>query len=154
MHRIDSINARPNQNGASKNGFNSNADLPGADATYLTPDWCNAVQEELLNAIGLNASPNKNNNGQLAAVFQEMDSRLSTAIVTLGAAMQQAIINERNAERNRVWPIGKGRFTTYDGLNPAHASHLGWGEWELDTAMAGRVLVGAGQVTDSVVGVI
>ena len=61
--------------------------------------------------------------------------------------MQQAIINERHAERNRVWPVGKGRYTTYDGLNPADASHLGWGTWALDAEMAGRVAVGAGSIT-------
>lgn len=37
MHRIDSATARQNLNGAGKNGFHDNADLPNQDATYLTP---------------------------------------------------------------------------------------------------------------------
>ena len=37
MKRIDSVNARPDENGLGKAGFNDNADLPGQDATYVTP---------------------------------------------------------------------------------------------------------------------
>lgn len=157
MHRIDTANARPNQNGTGKAGFNDNTDLAGQDATYLDPDWCNGVQEEIAAVVEDHATLVKGNNGQLKAALyaifstkvktQEVDDRLSTAIVALGVAMQQAIIDERNAERNRIWPIGKGRHTTYDGLNPAHASHLGFGTWMLDTAAAGRVDIGAGAIT-------
>lgn len=146
MHRIDSANARPDVNGAGKKGFSSNADLSGQDATYLTPAWCNAVQEELLNAISP-LSPDKNNNGQLKAVLQEMDSRLGAAIVTLGNVMQQAIINERNAERDRLYPVGRGRYITYDAINPA--TFLGFGTWTLDVVNGGRVLIPAGVATDT-----
>lgn len=61
MKRIDSVNARPDVNGTGKKGFHDNGDLPGQDATYLTPGWLNIVQEELANAIeqsGLNLDPN------------------------------------------------------------------------------------------------
>lgn len=146
MHRIDSANARPDVNGTGKKGFHSNEDLSGQDATYVTPTWCNAVQEELCNAIGLNAPLDKANNSQLKAVFQEMDTRLGAAIVALGSAMQQAIINERNAERDRLYPIGRGRYITYDATNPA--TFLGFGTWTLDTANGGRVLIPAGVATD------
>lgn len=157
MHRIDTANARPNQNGTGKAGFNDNTDLAGQDATYLDPDWCNGVQEEIAGVVEDHALLVKGNNGQLKAALyaifstktetQEVDDRLSTAIVALGVAMQQAIIDERNAERNRIWPIGTGRHTTYDGLNPAHASHLNFGTWILDEAAAGRVDIGAGEIT-------
>ena len=53
MKRIDSVNARPDENGLGKAGFSDNADLPGQDATYITPDWFNTVQEELCNLIEL-----------------------------------------------------------------------------------------------------
>jgi hypothetical protein len=158
MHRIDTVNARPNQNGAGKAGFNDNTDLAGQDATYLDPAHLNAIQEEVATVIEATGTPlEKGTNNQLwtalnsffasNTALDEVDSRLSTAITTLAAAMQQAIINERNAERNRVWPVGKGRYTTHDGLNPADASHLGWGTWALDAEMAGRVAVGAGSIT-------
>ncbi|EHU2143635.1 phage tail protein [Acinetobacter baumannii] len=53
MKRIDSVNARPNVNGAGKTGFHDNSDLNGQDATYLTPDFLNTIQEELANLLEL-----------------------------------------------------------------------------------------------------
>ena len=53
MKRIDSVNARPDENGLGKAGYNDNADLPGQDATYVTPGWFNTVQEELCNLLEL-----------------------------------------------------------------------------------------------------
>lgn len=54
MKRIDSANARDDVNGTGKKGFHDNADLPGQDATYLTPGWLNTVQEELANLLEKN----------------------------------------------------------------------------------------------------
>jgi hypothetical protein len=54
MQRIDSVNARPDVNGSGKKGFHDNADLPGQDATYLTPTWLNTIQEELANLLEKN----------------------------------------------------------------------------------------------------
>lgn len=66
MKRIDSVNARPDVNGTGKKGFHDNADLSGQDATYLTPDWLNTIQEELANLLELNGKTlNANNNAQL-----------------------------------------------------------------------------------------
>ena len=66
MQRIDSVNARPDVNGSGKKGFHDNADLSGQDATYLTPDWLNTIQEELANLLELNGKTlNANNNAQL-----------------------------------------------------------------------------------------
>lgn len=66
MRRIDSVNARADVNGTGKKGFHDNADLSGQDATYLTPDWLNTIQEELANLLELNGKTlNANNNAQL-----------------------------------------------------------------------------------------
>ncbi|EOR07291.1 hypothetical protein [Acinetobacter tandoii] len=66
MKRIDSINARPDVNGTGKKGFHDNADLAGQDATYLSPDWLNAIQEELANLLERNGKVlDPNNNAQL-----------------------------------------------------------------------------------------
>jgi hypothetical protein len=54
MKRIDSANARSNANGLGKAGFHDNADLSGQDATYLTPDYLNHLQEELCNLLEKN----------------------------------------------------------------------------------------------------
>lgn len=53
MKRIDTINARKNMFGVGKSGFHDNADLPGQDATYVSPEWFNTVQEELCNLLEL-----------------------------------------------------------------------------------------------------
>lgn len=53
MQRIDTLNVREDLFGLGKAGFHDNADLPGQDATYLSPDWLNAVQEELCNVLEL-----------------------------------------------------------------------------------------------------
>lgn len=72
MKRIDSANARPNLNGAGKKGFHDNNDISGQDATYLTPDWCNAVQEEIANVVeGFGKLLDANNNGQLLGVLKD-----------------------------------------------------------------------------------
>ena len=53
MKRIDTINARENMFGVGKSGFHDNADLQGQDATYVSPEWFNTVQEELCNLLEL-----------------------------------------------------------------------------------------------------
>jgi hypothetical protein len=53
MKRIDTINARENMFGVGKSGFHDNADLPGQDATYVSPEWFNTIQEELCNLLEL-----------------------------------------------------------------------------------------------------
>ena len=66
MHRIDSATARADVNGEGKNGFHDNADLPNQDATYFTPEWANALQEDIAGAIeGLGIDLDKSDNGQL-----------------------------------------------------------------------------------------
>ena len=70
MIRIDSVNARANANGAGKAGFSDNADLSGQDATYLTPDWLNHIQEELANVLEKNGvALDLNNREQLFSLL-------------------------------------------------------------------------------------
>ena len=78
MKRIDSVNARPDVNGTGKTGFHDNADKNGQDATYLTPNWCNAVQEELCNAIeGFGQTINDpSNNAQLFTILYALSGRI------------------------------------------------------------------------------
>jgi|GEM_PF-5752921 len=85
MQRIDSANARQDVNGAGKAGFHDNTDLAGHDPTYLTPEWCNAIQEELANLLELNGVVlSKGDNTQLFNLLATEESllALSTAIET------------------------------------------------------------------------
>ena len=93
MKRIDSVNARPDVNGAGKVGFHDNSDLSGQDATYLTPDFLNTIQEELANLLelrGIALDPEKRR--QLFDALAGKDD-LDAAV----DIVQSIIDNERNA---------------------------------------------------------
>jgi hypothetical protein len=86
MKRIDSVNAREDVNGAGKKGFHDNADLPGQDATYVTPEFLNTVQEELANAVemsGLSLDPN--DPAQLFKLFNLHNKALVQRIYHVGS---------------------------------------------------------------------
>ncbi len=78
MKRIDSANARPDMFGAGKKGFHSNDDVLGQDATYLTPDWCNTIQEELANLLekhGIVLDPNNRQQlFELLATYPDLEN--------------------------------------------------------------------------------
>lgn len=76
MKRIDSANARSNANGLGKAGFHDNADLSGQDATYLTPDWLNHVQEEIANVIeGFGVALNSAQKNQVFIIVKNISNR-------------------------------------------------------------------------------
>lgn len=80
MERIDTINARPDVNGVGKKGFHDNADLSGQDATYISPEWCNHVQEEIANVIeGFGEALNPAQKNQVYMVVKGINDR-TTAI--------------------------------------------------------------------------
>lgn len=86
MKRIDTVNARPNVNGVGKTGFHDNADVSGQDATYLSPDWLNHLQEELCNLLEKNGIALDANNRQqlfnLLATYDDVEY-LATQIQSL-----------------------------------------------------------------------
>ena len=114
MKRIDSINARPNTNGVGKTGFHDNADLSGQDATYLTPEWLNVLQEELCNLLEMNGvalnSGVRDQLYQLLATNDDINALAAATQVKLDQEqtwrtdadnwLQQQINNEQTA---RVW---------------------------------------------------
>lgn len=80
MKRIDTVNARPDANGAGKAGFHDNADLSGQDATYIDPTWCNHVQEEIAAVIeGFGEALNPAQKNQVYLVVKGINDR-TTAI--------------------------------------------------------------------------
>ncbi len=127
MHRIDSVNARPDQNGTGKQGFNDNTDLSGQDATYLDPDWCNAVQEEIATVVEDHQPLAKGTNGQLKAALYAIfatNENLSEAV----EALEQAIVDHGNTQFDKQYPIGTGTIFNLDNRNPS--VYLGRGVWE------------------------
>lgn len=116
MKRIDSVNARPDANGAGKPGFHDNADVPGQDATYVNPSWCNAIQEELANAIeGFGQPLSPSNNAQLFTVLFALAGRIQ-------------LLENKVYEDVRV---GSVFITTIPFANsPAVRAHKGYGRWQ------------------------
>ncbi len=51
MLRINTINAILNYFGEGKAGFGAGNPTTGTKATYLSAEWCNAIQEEIANVI-------------------------------------------------------------------------------------------------------
>ena len=88
MDRINSSNARPDVNGAGKKGFHDNADLSGQDATYVTPEWLNVIQEELCNILEKNGHVlNSQSRQQLFDILATEES-----ILALAEAVEQRIL--------------------------------------------------------------
>ncbi|MFA2969769.1 hypothetical protein KWE21_04015 [Acinetobacter pittii] len=86
MKRIDTINARENINGIGKKGFHDNSDLEGQDATYVSPSWLNAMQEEVANVIENSAMElDPNDNSQLLKALQFQINTLAKAIYHVGS---------------------------------------------------------------------
>ena len=154
MHRIDSATARQNLNGAGKNGFHDNADLPNQDATYLTPAWCNTVQEEVANVIeGLGTPLDKLDNKQLLNIL--------TATFAKNTALQNAVTDYSDkfaqqgsrilAVENRIYEDTKVGdvfvTTTHFDTSAQVAIHKGYGTWEREAE--GRSIVGYSSKTDS-----
>ena len=116
MKRIDSVNARPNINGTGKTGFHDNADLSGQDATYLTPDFMNHLQEELCNLLEMNGvALNSNARDQLYQLLATNDDINALAAATQVKLdqeqtwrtdadnwLQQQINNEQTARINAI----------------------------------------------------
>ena len=96
MHRIDTDNARPDLNGAGKTGFSDNTDISGQDATFLSPEWFNSVQEEIANVIeGTGVALSKPARNQLVTAINLMiHSYTDSQILALAADVQASIDNE------------------------------------------------------------
>ena len=116
MQRINSVNSRPDVNGTGKTGFSDNADLEGQDATYITPEWCNHIQEEIAQAIegfGVKLIPDKYN--QLYSVLKKISDRIET--------LEERIIEEIKVGDLFITTIN---FTSSDQVK----SHKGYGTWQ------------------------
>ena len=136
MQRIDSINARPNLNGQGKQGFHDNADLSGQDATYLTPKWCNTIQEELANVIeGFGKALDTNSNTQMLEVLSNFTNEITQLCHRISD-----IENRPKLEDIQVGDI----FITMNTFNSSDEvrAHKGYGVWE--TVGNGHALVTRG----------
>lgn len=156
MHRIDSATARQDANGPGKTGFHDNADLPNQDATYFTPEWANALQEEIAGVIeGLSLTLDKSDNGQLlAALVQQFgEKKVLEQAVTEYKEMIEADRTRLAALEARTYEdtqIGEHIWTSQHFLTPeAVTTYKGYGVWE--RALQGRVAVGFSDNPDDII---
>lgn len=147
MHRIDSATARANANGDGKTGFHDNADLPNQDATYFTPEWANALQEEVAGVIeGLGLTLDKADNGQLLkALVQQFGEKkvLADAIKEYKAMFEKdrERLDELEKRTYEDTQVGELFWTSKHFATAAEvAEYKGYGTWQ--RALQGRVAVG------------
>ena len=73
MQRINSTNRAANKFGAGKDGFQGGSPATGVKATYVTPEWANAVQEEIARAIeGAGIALDASKHDQLLAAIKSI----------------------------------------------------------------------------------
>ena len=109
MKRIDTINARENMFGVGKSGFHDNEDLPGQDATYVSPEWFNTVQEELCNLLelrGIALDPEKNRQLYDLLTTQTDLEALADEIETNFIRKSQIVDNLTTNDANKVASAG------------------------------------------------
>lgn len=153
MHRIDSATARQDANGEGKTGFSDNADLPNQDATYFTPEWSNALQEEVAGVIeGLGLTLDKSDNGQLLkALVQKFGEKkvLEEAIKEYQEMIKadRLRLDDLEARTYEDTQVGELFWTTkhFDTAD-AVAIYKGYGTWK--RALQGRVAVGFSDIPD------
>jgi len=99
MFRIDTDNAQPNQNGQGKSGFSDNKTISGMDATYLSPDFLNAVQEEIANVIEAeDIVLAKGTNNQLLTAIRAMLAALGDNSTSALAALEEELQSHEQAD--------------------------------------------------------
>ena len=153
MHRIDSATARQDANGTGKTGFHDNADLPNQDATYFTPEWANALQEEIAGVIeGLGLTLDKTDNGQLlVTLVQQFGEKkvLEDAIIEYKEMIEadRLRLEALEARTYEDTQVGEMFWTAEHFLTPeAVTTYKGYGMWK--RALQGRVAVGFSDIPD------
>jgi microcystin-dependent protein len=71
MQRINTANVAPNLFGFGRNGFSGGNPATNTPATFLSPEWCNAVQEELCGIVELLGYSLSGNNKQIAQILKD-----------------------------------------------------------------------------------
>ena len=126
MKRIDTVNARPNVNGVGKTGFHDNADISGQDATYISPEWLNHIQEELCNlleknGIALNSLKKDQLYDLLAAhtdievLAAEVENKLNLKFDKAGGTITDDVTIERDLEVEGELVLGTSSLNGNNG---------------------------------------
>ena len=111
MHRIDHTTANPTpptpETAGAPGYFRKGDPQAGQEATTVTPDWANAVQEELAYVItqsGLALS--KTDNTQLRQAILKLVQDSNSAVIITGAVFEASVTNGEVVR----WDAGNSRF--------------------------------------------
>ncbi|MFM2333632.1 MAG: hypothetical protein RIQ74_2479 [Pseudomonadota bacterium] len=125
MQRIDTVNARSNINGSGKKGFHDNADLNGQDATYLSPQWLNALQEELCNVIEMNGlTLNQNSRQQLYEVIATNETVMALAEAVENRVHALEIVSATKAALDQAVSYLLSNINQHKNLANPHPQYL------------------------------
>lgn len=144
MHEID---------GAGHVGNQFSGGTPGVtEATVLTPDWCNAVQNELVNAIeGMGGTLSKPDNTQLITQLNAWFGRLGAANTWAGVQTLQARLESTAVPSTRelLWrmALGSDKYARFYSVSDASleitlnaAWNSGTSEWDPDVEASASTL--------------
>ncbi len=125
MDRINSSNARPDVNGAGKKGFHDNADLSGQDATYVTPEWLNVLQEELCNILEKNGHAlNSQSRQQLFDILATEESISALAEAVEHRILALAAVTATKAALSQAIDLVSGNLQQHKDAKNPHPQYL------------------------------
>ena len=125
MNRIDSVNARPDVNGTGKKGFHDNADFSGQDATYITPEWLNVLQEELCNILEKNGHAlNPQSRQQLFDILATEESILALAEAVEQRILALAAATATKTALNQAIDLVSGNLQQHKDAKNPHPQYL------------------------------
>ena len=130
MQRINSANRAANKFGAGKDGFQGGSPATGVKATYVTPEWANAVQEEIARAIeGAGIELDASKHDQLLAAIKS---------IAWGAGKTEAPWLSRTGGTLTGALYAGGGSGAGTGIKGDADQDTGW-EWPSDGVMQERV---------------
>lgn len=119
MESIQSSNKVADMFGAGTHGFGPGAPGAGQVATYLTPDWCNGVQQEIINVIqAAGLTPDGGNLAQLLTALQ--------ALFGAGIRYYATGIALPTSDKGPIWHADFNSIMTWQVFNANGAAYEGY----------------------------
>lgn len=107
MHRIDGDGFEADKNGAGKDGFTNGNPLTDVEATSITEDWLNDVQEELCSAIeGAGASLVKGTQNQLRQVLRGALFKMQVSALSYPTVNTDYAVWDAQADNEILFAVG------------------------------------------------
>ena len=161
MQRINSTNRAANKFGAGKDGFQGGSPATGVKATYVTPEWANAVQEEIACGMlqqaqdGSGWAVNLTTNGSQVACVQTHYELPGYTETTEGIHSHPASHSVRLSRQDAR--LGRGmcgshlRVSPFSFSGPDYAAGPGWLVTPAEPLRSAKLLYQSGKGTETTV---